>query len=194
MTICCGGQRRQAPRNQKTSFTTFGKIYRSIKSTFLSGRNVSKNDVQTISTTSKSNAVLNNESQMTPLRKEVSSSSRSSPHKILSQDITSAENEFEVTFEYLSSTNEVVVFKDYDKNLFPDHDAFVNTSRICLNRNANEWREVVDLDERSFLRNGLIKESSLDEAIQRRMTRENEDRRKEGQDDKHFVNPEVLPV
>ena len=63
----------------------------------------------------------------------------------------------------------------------------MNSARIFLDRGINNWIEHFDPDEHQYLKNGLIKESSFDEAVEQRTMREKEEFEKEGEE-KHFVD------
>jgi len=99
---------------------------------------------------------------------------------------------FEVILDYLRLTNAIFRFKDFPKISFTDSWAFVNSSRMFLNRNAKDWYEFVDADEHDYLNNGLIRESSFDRAIERRTKKEQDEWQMEEGTIKQFVDPEVF--
>ena len=150
----------------------------------LIAENISNSDIKSISQ-------LKVSSVSTSENRSIKGSSQSKVS--MQQDILEYRKDFHIALDYLRLINDIFWFQDYPDKIYPDSDAFVNTSRLFLNRNAKDWYEFIDANEHDHLNNGLIKERSFDCALAKRMNKEKEDGKTQGKV-KQFVDPEEFKV
>jgi len=75
--------------------------------------------------------------------------------------------EFTIAIEHSRSSNEIFLFDDYADMLFTNPAAFVNSSRVFLVRDCNEWNQFSAVDPLTtpLLPNGVVPEAAFDRLL-----------------------------